>query len=83
MYKGGYTGKILRINLTDQSAKTEDLPAEMAQPFLGGAQAWSGTGENMPNSWLMSLQIILSRRNRIKKNTMLQRRRYNRSLNVA
>ena len=37
MYKGGYTGKILRINLTDQSAKTEDLPVEMAQQFMGGA----------------------------------------------
>ena len=37
MFKGGYTGKILRINLTDKSAKTEDLPVDMAQQFMGGA----------------------------------------------
>jgi len=37
MYKGGYTGKILRINLTDQSAKEEDLPFQMAKDFIGGA----------------------------------------------
>ncbi len=37
MYKGGYTGKVLRINLTDQTAKTEDLPLETARDFIGGA----------------------------------------------
>jgi aldehyde:ferredoxin oxidoreductase len=37
MYKGGYTGKILRINLTDQTAKEEDLPLEIAKDFIGGA----------------------------------------------
>jgi len=37
MYKGGYTGKILRINLTDQSAKEEELPLEIAKDFIGGA----------------------------------------------
>ena len=26
MYKGGYTGKILRINLTEQTAEKEELP---------------------------------------------------------
>ncbi|WP_300465390.1 aldehyde ferredoxin oxidoreductase family protein [Desulfobacula sp.] len=37
MYKGGYTGKVLRINLTDQSVKEEDLPFQMAKDFIGGA----------------------------------------------
>jgi len=37
MYKGGYTGKILRINLTDQTAKEEELPFEIAKDFIGGA----------------------------------------------
>lgn len=37
MYQGGYTGKILRINLTDQTAKEEDLPLEVAKDFIGGA----------------------------------------------
>ncbi len=37
MYRGGYTGKILRINLTDQSVKAEDLPESMVRSFIGGA----------------------------------------------
>ena len=37
MYKGGYTGKILRINLSDQSAKEEKLPLKVAKDFIGGA----------------------------------------------
>ena len=37
MYKGGYTGKILRINLTDQTSKEEKLPLEIAKNFIGGA----------------------------------------------
>ncbi|MCD4676467.1 MAG: aldehyde ferredoxin oxidoreductase, partial [Desulfobacula sp.] len=37
MYQGGYTGKILRINLTDQTAKKENLPFELAKDFIGGA----------------------------------------------
>ena len=37
MYKGGYTGKVLRINLTDQTAKEEELPLEIAKDFIGGA----------------------------------------------
>ncbi|MCK5162638.1 MAG: aldehyde ferredoxin oxidoreductase family protein [Desulfobacula sp.] len=37
MYQGGYTGKILRINLTNQTAKKEDLPFEVAKDFIGGA----------------------------------------------
>ena len=37
MYEGGYTGKVLRINLTDQVAKVEELPLEMARDFIGGA----------------------------------------------
>ncbi len=37
MYQGGYTGKILRINLTDQTFRTEDLPLELARDYIGGA----------------------------------------------
>ncbi|MGD9368649.1 MAG: aldehyde ferredoxin oxidoreductase family protein, partial [Desulfobacteraceae bacterium] len=37
MFKGGYTGKLLRINLSAQTATTEDLPKEIAQDFMGGA----------------------------------------------
>jgi aldehyde:ferredoxin oxidoreductase len=37
MYAGGYTGKVLRINLTDQTAETEDLPQDVAKDFIGGA----------------------------------------------
>ncbi len=37
MYKGGYTGKILRINLTDKAAREEDLPLEIAKDYIGGA----------------------------------------------
>jgi aldehyde:ferredoxin oxidoreductase len=37
MYKGGYTGKILRVNLTDKTFKEEPLPLEVAQDFIGGS----------------------------------------------
>jgi aldehyde:ferredoxin oxidoreductase len=37
MYQGGYTGKVLRVNLTDQTAKEEDLSVNMAKNFIGGA----------------------------------------------
>jgi len=37
MYKGGYTGKILRINLTDQKENEEELPLEVAKDYIGGA----------------------------------------------
>ena len=37
MYKGGYTGKVLRINLTHQSAQVETLPVDMAIKYIGGA----------------------------------------------
>jgi aldehyde:ferredoxin oxidoreductase len=37
MYNGGYTGKILRINLTDQTIKKEKLPLRVAEDFIGGA----------------------------------------------
>jgi aldehyde:ferredoxin oxidoreductase len=37
MYSGGYTGKILRINLTDRTSREEGLPEEMARDFIGGA----------------------------------------------
>jgi aldehyde:ferredoxin oxidoreductase len=37
MYSGGYTGKILRINLTNKKSKEEQLPEALAWDFLGGA----------------------------------------------
>jgi aldehyde:ferredoxin oxidoreductase len=37
MYTGGYSGKILRINLTDKTSKEEKLPLEIAKDFIGGA----------------------------------------------
>ena len=37
MYKGGYTGKILRVDLTRLSVKEEALSEELARNFLGGA----------------------------------------------
>lgn len=37
MYKGGYAGKILRINLTERSVKDERLSPESARNFIGGA----------------------------------------------
>ena len=37
MYKGGYTGKILRVDLTSQTAKEEPLPEELVRDYLGGA----------------------------------------------
>ncbi len=37
MYSGGYTGKVLRINLTDKTAKEERLSQDMARDFIGGA----------------------------------------------
>ncbi|MFC1863311.1 aldehyde ferredoxin oxidoreductase family protein [Thermodesulfobacteriota bacterium] len=36
MFKGGYTGKVLRINLTDQTAKVEETSEEMAKDYVGG-----------------------------------------------
>ena len=37
MFKGGYEGKVLRINLTNQTTKVEDLPLETARDYIGGA----------------------------------------------
>jgi len=37
MYKGGYSGKILRVNLTDQTAKEEAPSQDVARDFIGGA----------------------------------------------
>jgi len=37
MYSGGYTGKILRIDLTHKTSKEEKLPLEVANDFIGGA----------------------------------------------
>ncbi|MGB5985233.1 MAG: aldehyde ferredoxin oxidoreductase family protein [Desulfobacterales bacterium] len=37
MYHGGYTGKILRINLTEKTYGVEALPLETAIQFIGGA----------------------------------------------
>jgi aldehyde:ferredoxin oxidoreductase len=37
MYSGGYTGKVLRVDLTHQTFSEEELPAETARDFIGGA----------------------------------------------
>jgi len=37
MYKGGYMGKILRVDLTNQSTKEEAVSEELAKNYLGGA----------------------------------------------
>jgi aldehyde:ferredoxin oxidoreductase len=36
MYRGGYTGKILRIDLSNQSVKEEVASEELARNYLGG-----------------------------------------------
>ena len=35
--QGGFWGKLLRINLTDQTSKAEPIPEEMLKKYLGGA----------------------------------------------
>jgi len=37
MYSGGYTGKVLRIDLTSGTYSEEPLPDETARDFIGGA----------------------------------------------
>ncbi|QGU94774.1 hypothetical protein GOM49_06395 [Clostridium bovifaecis] len=37
MIKGGYMGKVLRINLTTKKIITEELPEQTAKDFIGGA----------------------------------------------
>ena len=37
MFKGGYMGKVLRVNLTTQSVSEESLPEKVARDFMGGA----------------------------------------------
>ncbi len=37
MINGGYVGKILRVNLTDKTFKTEALPENLARDYIGGA----------------------------------------------
>ena len=37
MYRGGYVGKVLRIDLTKQDFRVEELPLSMATEFIGGA----------------------------------------------
>ena len=37
MLRGGYTGKILRVNLTEQTYQVEETTEEMARHFIGGA----------------------------------------------
>ena len=37
MHQGGYTGRILRINLTDQTVRKEELSSRIAKDFIGGA----------------------------------------------
>ena len=37
MYSGGYTGKVLRVDLTSKTFSEEPLPVETARDFIGGA----------------------------------------------
>ncbi len=37
MYSGGYTGKLLRINLSNKTAAEEPLAEEVARDFIGGS----------------------------------------------
>lgn len=37
MLNSGYMGKILRVNLTNQTIVEEDVPEELARSFMGGA----------------------------------------------
>ncbi len=37
MLKGGYMGKILRVNLTEQTYKEEETAVELAKQYIGGA----------------------------------------------
>ena len=37
MYSGGYTGIVLRLNLTDKTSTKEKLPLKVARDFIGGA----------------------------------------------
>jgi len=37
MYKGGYTGQVLRIDLTQEQYEVQRLPSETAQQYIGGA----------------------------------------------
>jgi aldehyde:ferredoxin oxidoreductase len=37
MFDGGYTGKVMRINLTDKTAREEELTQEVARDYIGGA----------------------------------------------
>ena len=36
MYKGGFTGKILRLDLTDQKATEEEVSYDLAKDYMGG-----------------------------------------------
>ena len=36
MFKGGITGKLLRVNLTNRSYKTEEIKSELNEQLLGG-----------------------------------------------
>ena len=37
MYSGGYTGKVLRVDLTGKTFAEEPLPVDVARDFIGGA----------------------------------------------
>ena len=37
MYKGGYMGKVLRVNLTTREITVEELPEKIAKDYIGGA----------------------------------------------
>jgi aldehyde:ferredoxin oxidoreductase len=37
MYSGGYTGRVLRVDLTNRTYSEEPLPVDVARDFIGGA----------------------------------------------
>ena len=44
MYAGGYTGKVLRVNLTDKTFKEEPLAVDVAQAAYGNCDVGRGGG---------------------------------------
>ena len=59
MYKGGYCGKILRINLTDQTAAEEPLPLKTAKDFIEIMKEFSSKNlDTFINDWFYTIKYI-------------------------
>ena len=61
---GGYFGKLLRVNLTDQKIATEDIDEAVCRKFLGGAGfvAYYSMKEIPVDKVQIDLKVIVSRR---------------------